>query len=167
MSRYDPGKEAERNVHKWLEDQSKADLHFAYHRLPDARSAQGALGKQPADFLVAQKVMTVWKPHGLGPSIFNEPPKQIEHCRPFFLEVKETKEERRLPKDKISQYGKLLMFHHAGFEVRVLVKRTSHRDWVCFTQEHLFCYETCPSSFPFAGLESFPSHKDALERIFS
>lgn len=140
----DLGKWAEKQTQDWLEARSAASARFAYHRYPDARSARGALAAQPADFLVAIA------PHGYAPKTFH-------------LEVKETAQQNRLPKTKIGQFGKLRLFHEAGFQTRLLVYRSHYRDWVVFTQSQLFMYDETPPSFPFAGLTSFPTAAAALE----
>jgi len=142
----DRGKWAEAQVQKWLEKRSASELAFAYHRYPDARAARGALANQPADFLVARKTKL-----------------DKVACH---LEVKETKEVRRLPKAKIGQYGKLKLFHEAGFDTVVLVFRSELKDWVMFTPEDLFCYEELPTSFPFAGLAPYQSAASALDALF-
>jgi hypothetical protein len=141
------GKQAEKDTQEWLEARSSSLFHFAYHRMPDAKAARGAIAAQPADFLVGQT--------------FADGRKVA-----YLLEVKETAELRRLPKDKVGQYGKLYMFNSAGFEVRVLINRTEFKDWVYLTAAELFPSLDAPKSFPFEGLKSFPTHAAALQEIF-
>lgn len=147
--RFDPGKWAEDEARKWLEARSLADAHFAYHRYPDARSAQGSLSPQPADYLVAQgskwagKIPLAWH-----------------------LEVKETAQETRLPKAKIRQYGLLKKFDWAGFRTVVLVFRSAFNDWVYLTSDDLFNHDEVPASFSMKGKKSFPTHAEALQEIF-
>ena len=143
------GKEVEKLVREWLEAKAAASMRFAYHRYPDARSAQGPLGAQPSDFLVAQAM--------------DEARRMKWVCH---LEAKDTEELRRLPKKAIKQWGKLLMFWHAGIEVRVLIRRSAVGDWVVLTDKELFEFEECPKSFLMTGLKSYPTHAAALSEIF-
>lgn len=138
----DRGKAAEKLVQDWLEARSQAQASFAYHRYPDARAARGTLPAQPADYLVSQP------------------------GKPVHLEVKECANALRLPKDKVSQYGKLKMFSLAGFRTFVLIYRSALSDWVFLNELDLFEHEECPASFPMSGLTSYPTHTKALERIF-
>lgn len=138
------GKEAEKDVKTWLEARSVADAEFAWHRFPDAKAARGALAAQPSDFLVINKGV------------------------PTFLEIKETAEERRLPKDKVSQYGALLKFHWASADVIVLVRRTNFKDWIFFLASDLFV-DRDRKSFPFESrlaTKTYRSAAEALEEIF-
>lgn len=161
----DPGKEVEGLVQAWLEEQSKARLGFAYHRYPDARAARGALAAQPADFIVGQKTQTSVKTE-LADNAGQHLVLQADLCRPTHLEVKDTQQERRLPKASIGQYGKLLMFHLAGFRTLVVVRRRTLGDWVCLTGEDLFSHPECPPSFSFAALTAYPNHTSLLEEYF-
>ncbi len=136
------GKWAEKQVQTWLESRSATSFSFGWHRFPDARAARGALAAQPSDMLVVHTGVVM------------------------FLEIKESKETKRLPKAKVSQYGALLKFHLAGAKVAVLIFRSSLVDWVYITNEHLFEHEECPPSFPFEGRPSFPSAAAALQEIF-
>lgn len=142
---FDPGKWAENEVEKVLKERSAASAYFAYHRYPDAKSAQGALSAQPADFEVTQAT-------GVRRGAMN-------------LEVKETKQEHRLPKTKIRQYGKLKMFDLAGKPAFVVVYRSTLNDWVVLNSEHLFGYEDCPPSFPLKDLRPFATAEGALNHI--
>lgn len=141
----DKGKWAEEKVQKWLDEQSKVSAKFAFHRMPDARAARGALSPQPADWIVSKHLtggtFTTW------------------------LEAKETAESNRLPKAKIRQYGKLLMFHHAGMQARVIVFRSLYSDWVYFDNVDLFL-DPSKSSFSFKDKQSFSTWDKALTEIF-
>lgn len=149
MSKYaDMGKWAEAEASDWLEKRSSSEAGFAWHRFPDTRSARNPLPAQPADFLVG------WA----------ERPNMS--C-PTLLEVKETANVTRLPKDKIGQYGKLRMFNMAGFSVVVLVFRSAHKDWVMLNHLQLFPADELPKSFPFAGLVTYPTAEAALNHLFS
>lgn len=137
-----PGKKVEKQVQTWLDAKSNSDFTFAYHRFPDAKAARGALSAQPADWLVAYR--------GIG----------------FLLEAKETAQLKRLPKDKISQYGKLRLFHEAGFTIIVLVYMSAHNHWVYLTGPDLFKDEVCPASFLLNDKKIFSDADSALRNIF-
>lgn len=123
------GKKTEAAVFAWLTARSNADAEFAWHRLPDARSARGAIAAQPSDALV------IWK--GVGTT---------------FLEIKETKEIRRLPKAKIGQYGILKKMDMAGAVVLIVIYLSSLDRWTVLGNSDLFRFEVCPPSFSLAGL---------------
>jgi hypothetical protein len=143
MSVIDKGKWAEKVTGEALEERSAKELRFAWHRLPDAKAARGALSSQPSDFLVTYKGRTT------------------------FLEVKETQQISRLPKTKISQFGALLKFNLAGADVKVLVHRSVCGDWVILTADDLFNHQDVPKSFPFAGHKAYESANDALMEMFA
>lgn len=132
MKKFDPGKWAESEVEKWLDLRANKRLHFAYHRFPDARAARGALASQPCDFLAAEQYLDM----DLG-----------QHT--WFIEVKETKNERRLPKTKFAQFGRLKVFHLAGVKVLCLVWCSELQRWTWLDHNDLFFHEEVPASFPF------------------
>lgn len=136
------GKWAEKQTQEWLDAQSLHDSTFAFHRFPDARAARGGLASQPSDHLVVHRGVVT------------------------FLETKETKELRRLPRTKVSQIGMLLKFHLAGASVAVLVHRSEYHDWVLFTAQHLFPKGPTPASFPFDGLLTYPTAAAALGEFY-
>lgn len=144
--RVDLGKWAEKKVKGWLEARSSCDVGLAYHRYPDARAARGALAAQPADFLVAYKTNLA--------------------SYAIHLEVKETAQTRRLPRDKISQIGKLKLFHLAGFKTLVVVYRSKLDDWTWFTPADLFG-EGCDElkSFLFVEGRSIPNVEQLLDTL--
>lgn len=146
MKTLDKGKWAEKVAATWLEAQSQKEAGFAYHRYPDAKAARGALSAQPADFLVSFKRGDL---------------REVYH-----LEVKETEQTIRLPKSKLSQYGKLKMFNDAGIRAVVLVHRSTVGDWLYFDERHLFQQDECPPSFPFQFCPKFVSAEEALKYIF-
>lgn len=151
MAKLDPGKWAEREAQLWLEASSQQAHDFAWHRFPDAKSARGALAAQPSDFLVS-----------LVDSVgFN---------RTVYLEVKETAQERRLPKAKISQYGMLKKFFWTRADVMVLVYMSAFKHWVYLeaTQDNdeLFCFDECPPSFLIDNRKTYPTAAAALEEFF-
>lgn len=140
------GKYAEKQVQTWLERESASRSNFTFHRFPDARAARGALAAQPADYLVsyyAQRVV------------------------PSMLEVKETQGINRLPKDKISQYGKLKAFWLAGFGVYVVVHKSVVGDWTYFDAADLFDHDEVPTSFPFHAQRSFQSATHVLDHLYT
>lgn len=139
----DAGKWAERQVQVWLDYQSDTHSSFAFHRFPDARAARGALATQPSDHLVIHEGMTT------------------------FLETKESAEERRLPRAKVSQIGSLFKFHLAGAGVAVIVHRSFYKDWVVFTGKDLFpASGDTLKSFPFEGLTTYSSAPEALRAFY-
>lgn len=147
----DRGKWTEEKVQDWLKGHGGKHVNFAWHRLPDARSARGALSAQPADWMTSTLL-----PNGV---VF-----------PVLLEAKETTESRKLPKDKIGQYGKLYMFSLAGMSIRVVVYRSTTNDWTYFTELELFpmtsSTDDVPTSFSFAGRPTFATAAEALEEIY-
>lgn len=146
--RGDLGKWAEKKVNAWLEARSAANAAFAFHRYPDARAARGALAAQPADFLVAAT---------LG-----------DKKAAIHLEVKETAQKNRLPRSKIGQFGKLQMFHWAGFRTLIVVYRSEYDDWTYFVADDLFIdQDEPPKSFPFADDRSFRTEVELLDRLFN
>lgn len=143
----DRGKWAEQQAEEWMEAESARNAEFAWHRFPDSRAARNPLPPQPSDYLVGFR----YPAHNPMASL---------------LEVKETENVTRLPKDKLRQYGKLRMFHMAGFRIFALVFRSHHNDWVVFRAEDLFSTDIAPKSFPFLGLKTYPNAAAALEDIF-
>lgn len=139
------GKGSEDEVRKWLEKMSTAHRGFAYHRLPDARTARGPLGNQPADFIVAIEWV---QPHA------------------FFLEVKETANSSRIPLSQIKQYGKLKMFWWAGMPPIVLVNRYKLGLWSFLTASQLFPEGDAPKSFALDRLVGYASAASALQIAF-
>lgn len=135
------GKKVEKQVQTWLAAKSDSDLTFAWHRFPDAHAARGALAAQPADWLVAYR-------------------------GGWLLEAKETAQVNRLPKDKVSQYGKLHLFHQAGFTIIVLVYQSKYNHWVYLTGNDLFKEEACPASFLLSDKKKFSDAASALGEIF-
>ena len=144
---FDPGKWAENEAQKWLTNRSNADARFAWHRYPDAHAARGPLSAQPCDFLIGRK-------------------REGKEGLALHLEVKETAEVNRIPKDKITQFGKLYMFHLAGFQTRVLIWRSTHDDWVYLTQRELFFFDVVPKSFVLTDRPTFKTAADALQEMF-
>jgi len=143
------GKRAERAVQEWLTERSARDVRFAFHRYPDSHAARGILSAQPADYLVAR-----WA--------------TFDRSEATNLEVKETSEVTRLPRAKITQYGKLKMFDMAGFRTVVIVYLSAKKMWTYFERDTLFPNtEQTPTSFPFEGRPLYPTAAEALQYIFS
>lgn len=124
----DKGKAAEKAVTDWLVPRSNSDLEFAWMRLPDARSARGAIAAQPSDFKVSRKSHQCWH-----------------------MEVKETVQVRRLSKSKIRQYGLLQKWWLAGVGALVVVHMTEIDTWTYLTGHDLFQHDVCPASFLLSG----------------
>lgn len=132
---------AEEETEKWLKAKSDANIGFAWHRYPDSKAARGALAPQPADILVAYG--------GKG----------------IHVEVKKTDQITRLPLSKIRQYGKLKMFHEAGFRTIILIYRSVSSDWVYLVASDLFPEGDTPKSFSMKG-RTYSTAAKALEEIF-
>lgn len=145
----DKGDWAEDQVKKWLTARQTATPTFAFHRYPDAKAARGALSPQPADFLISE-------PRANGSQFTAN------------LEVKETAEIHRLPKKRISQFGKLLLFALSGMPCFVLVYRSHHSDWALFNHHHLFS-DLERKSFPFSdpGVLTFQTADEALKLVLA
>lgn len=137
------GKWAEAEARKYLEARSDRDFGFAFHRYPDARAARGSLPAQPSDYIVALK--------------------DVHHHDHWHIEVKETAQERRLPKAKIRQYGMLKKFWWAGTLPLVPVFRSTLDDWVCLTHAELFATDDAPVSFLIDNLATFRTINELLD----
>lgn len=130
------GKKAEKVVEALLKAWNTRE-GFAFHRYPDARAARGALAAQPADFLIAVQ------PRGA-----------------LHLEVKETKHEFRLARDKVSQVPVLNKFALAGVPFLVLVHHTETGIWRV-VDDQLF-RGTTPASWDLRPYPTFASAREAL-----
>jgi hypothetical protein len=97
------GKTSESEVKKILDELSKANLHFAAHRVMDARSAGGKFGAQAGDFFWSYYAEN-GTPHGL-------------------IEVKEVEHSKLLPYKNLSpeSYARLNKRRLAGAQILVLV----------------------------------------------
>ena len=98
------GKETEKLVESLFTEWNKSQ-DFAWHRLPDAKSARGALKAQPADFMFMSK------------GTFG------------FVEVKALKHEYRLPRDRLSQLPTLKKWSLAGACSLILVFHYTIGKW--------------------------------------
>ena len=101
------GKVAEKAVEKVLTACNNRVLEFAWHRLPDTRSARSFLQAQPADYYLAVR------------------------GRAYHLEVKETEHAYRIGRDRISQVPVLRKFAVAGMPFAVVVFHSTLRKWRC------------------------------------
>lgn len=145
------GKSSEGLVQDWLDEKSKAIIGFNWHRMPDARAARGALGKQPSDFLVGMNY------NPLLPG------------RTWWLEVKEVKEGRRLPRSSLRQYGMLKVWSYSSIQPLVVVHHLTWRRWLYLEAGTLF-EETADGeavkSFLLEGIPSFGTHEALLNHYF-
>ena len=142
-SKANMGKWAEKQALLWLTETSNKSTDLAFHRLPDAHAARGALAAQPADLMVVKS------------GFF------------YLLEVKETAQLSRLPKVKVSQWGCLKKFHWAGAGIIVLVFMSGINKWVTLGPLALgMSDETCPASFPLTNLPQYDTAAEALEEYF-
>ena len=127
------GKETEAMVLEVLTEFNKR-VGFAFHRLPDAKSARGVLAAQAADFIVAS---------GRG----------------LFLEVKAIKHAFRLPRDKVRQLPTLKKFEMAGMPGVIVVHHYIEGVWRCFLAKDL---ELGLPSWDLRPFPTFPSAELAL-----
>lgn len=133
------GKSTEKAVEKVLSAWNEAHSDFAWHRFPDARAAMGRLKAQPSDYLYFAGSFG-----GL-------------------LEVKETKHDYRLPRDKISQLPVMRKFSMAGATNIVLVHHSTTNLWRI---AYLSYFEGTPPSWDMSDLPTYASAEAALNTIF-
>lgn len=130
------GKTAEKEVKEYFEHLNGTHFDFAFSRLPDARSAGGRLGAVLCDFLVWFKGLSIP------------------------LEVKETKHDYRLAKDKLSQLAILQKVAGAGAVPYVLVYFTTIDQWRVAPISY---FEFGVPSWDMRDLKLYPDAKVALE----
>lgn len=111
---------------------------FAAHRLPDAKSARGALKAQPADYLLAN------------------------HEQASFIEVKALKHPRLLPRDRVSQLATLKKFEETAMRNYVLVFQYLEGLWRIQSVEHL---EFGATSWDVTKWPTFDSPEDAMKSV--
>lgn len=128
------GKETEKLVETLLKKMNEK-AGFSYHRLPDAKAARGFLAAQPADF-----VWWCWEGH--------------RHAGGY-LEVKATKHESRLAKDKVPQLPMLHKHALAGAVGLVLVHHYLLGKWRIIDAKRLV------TGVPSWELSAFPLHDSA------
>lgn len=137
----DRGKAAEKAVLEYLEKVNEARVNFAFERLPDARAARGRLKRQLSDYIV-------------------------EYAGGFYpLEVKETKHDRRLAKDKIEQLPRLKKWRLAGARPIVLVYHSELDQWR-LPDFGIFMRSPIPPSWDMSDEPLFDSAEDALNVAF-
>ena len=129
------GKETEKLVEGILKAMNEK-IAFAYHRLPDAKSARGALAAQPADFM--------WRRASNG----------------GFLEVKALKHAFRLPAARLTQHAVLNKWTWAGADNFVLVHHYMTGKWRIADVRELGLGMT---SWDLRNLEEFDSAEMALK----
>lgn len=98
------GKEVEKLIEAALNERS-LNQSFAYHRMPDAKAARGALKAQPGDYLYTCR------------------------SRSGFIEVKALKDPRRLPAARLTQLATLKKFELAGMKSYVVVFQYMEGVW--------------------------------------
>ena len=108
---------------------------FCYHRLPDSRSARGAIKAQPGDFLFFSG--------GYG----------------GVVEVKETQHAYRLARDKVPQLPTLHKFEMAGAKCVVLVHHYLEGIWRLAFADDL---PTDATSWDLSNFPQYTSAEDAL-----
>lgn len=115
------GKDAEGDVEDLLKRWNVERMEFAYERLPDARAARGVIKAQLSDYIC----MVGWT-DGLG----------VLQKHFVILEVKETRHDYRLAKDKLEQLPRIHKWLRAHADGVVLVKHTLLNKWraICATQ---------------------------------
>lgn len=105
----DRGKWAEKEVEKHLKSLNEKYARFAYERLPDARAAGGRLKAALCDFLAWWE-----RPDGHDS---------------YLIEVKETKHDYRIAKDKLEQLPRMRKLRLAGAMGIVLIYHSSIDRW--------------------------------------
>lgn len=131
------GKETEKLIEGMFDEWNKKQ-GFAWHRLPDAKSARGLIPAQPADYLY----FNLYRKSG------------------GMVEAKATKHEYRLAKDKVSQLPTLKMFDMAGACNVVLVNHYMQGVWRAVKSEDL---ETGVPSWDLRPFPTYPTAEAALQ----
>lgn len=128
------GKLAEKAVEKVLKLWNNK-AHFAYWRLPDARSAMGRVAAQPGDFCY------------------------FSHPNAGIIEVKTTEHSFRVAKDKISQLPVLHKLDLAGAGSIILILHSTENVWRAVRPSQL---ESGAPSWDLRGVPVHPSAESAL-----
>lgn len=115
----DRGKWAEAEVTDVLTEWNKRKLEFAFERLADARAARGAIKAQLCDFIC---------------QVSYNGDRLEKHF--VMLEVKETRHDYRLAKDKVAQLPLMKKWLRAHAEGLLLVYHSVLQKWraVCLSQ---------------------------------
>jgi hypothetical protein len=138
----DRGKWAEKEVQKHLEFLNTKFMGFAFDRQPDARAAGGRLKAALCDFL------WWWKPTRNGPSISG------------LLEVKETRQDSRIARDKLDQLPRMRKVRYAGGVGLVLIYHSAIEKWRCAPLE--FFDGEIPPSWDLSALPLYDTLAAAL-----
>jgi len=132
------GKWAENEAHRFLKELSARWAGFDFERMPDARAAMGRFKAMIGDF-----EFFLPGTHGV-------------------IEVKETKHDYRIAKDKLEQLPRLHKRAMCGGTCIVLVYHSTTKLWRSFLAIDL---EIGKPSWDLSGYEQFESAKAALERF--
>lgn len=132
------GKKAEADAHEFLKELSGRRAEFDFERLPDARAAMGRFKAMIGDF-----EFFLPGTHGV-------------------IEVKETKHDYRIAKDKLEQLPRLHKRAMCGGTCIVLVYHSTTKLWRSFLAVDL---QIGKPSWDLSGYEQFESAKAALERF--
>jgi hypothetical protein len=140
------GKWAEKQMANFLVKVNDSRYDFAFHRLPDARAARGALAAQPADFMASVAAQGDWE-------------KQF-----YFIEVKEVKHDYRIPFDKVSQWAVLNQWSNSGANAFVAVYHSTLNKWrLVFIDELTELRETSKASWDLRDYKLYASVEEACK----
>lgn len=142
----DKGKWAEAEVEKVLKAMNAKHLAFAYDRQPDARSARGAIKAALCDFLW----WWTFQPSYVSP---------MEKVSGL-LEVKETKHDYRLTKDKLDQLPRMRKVRYAGGVGLVIVYHSTLEKWRIAPLE--FFDGEIPPSWDLSALPLYATPREAM-----
>ena len=132
------GKETEKIVEALFNEWNTKQC-FAWHRMPDARSARGALAAQPGDYVYFAS--------------------KENRFMGGFIEVKASKHPFRIAKDKVRQLPKLRVFDLAGADNIVLVHHYLEGVWRAV---HTADLEVGQPSWDLSDIAKFPTPEEAL-----
>lgn len=141
------GKYAEFIVQTYLDRLNEAVMNFSYDRQPDARAAGGRLKAALCDYL------WWWEDNGLRDGSVTKVS--------GLLEVKETKHDYRLAKDKLDQLPRMRKIRRAGAVGIVLVYHTTIEKWRI--ADLSFFDGPIPPSWDLSKLPTYDSLSDAME----
>ena len=128
------GKETEKLVESLFTEWNKWQS-FAWHRLPDARSARGFLHSQPADYIYRSGQFS------------------------GFIEVKALKHPYRLPTDRVTQLATLKKWSLAGSQNLILVHHYIEGVWRVLYPGGL---DASVPSWDLRNVETYPDAESAL-----
>lgn len=145
----DRGKGAEAEVEKCLKRMNELHYSFAYDRQPDARAAGGRLKAALCDFL--------WWWQYVNASGFHSNVSGL-------LEVKETKHDYRLTKDKLDQLPRMKKVRNAGGKCVVLIHHSTLGKWR-ITPLEFFISTEVPPSWDLSSLRLYDTPREALNSL--